>query len=335
MKISIDAGALCAKEDNQFGNYTFTNNLLRAIALYGNKNSYTLYSFCKKSKDLTLSKNMKFKKIGPRLFWSKVRVGIEEIIHRKDLYLALNQSIPITTFSRIISFSHGLSFRFYKGLYKDYDDLNEQLEEIVKNSDKIVVSSKRVKNELAELFPKIDRKVIVIPFGIPFDMPVLKKKVKKEKYFLHVGMDHPVKNVQFIINAFKRLRKSKKYKDYHLYLAGYTQKIKDTHIKAIPFVDRDKLIVMYQKATALLTSSFYESFNLPVLEALSQKTQVVGLREAIVPEFRSHVRIADDEDEFVALMKKAVAKPFQVKNDLEKIFSWKKYVKELEKAYEL
>lgn len=335
MKISLDAAALCAKEDNQFGNYTFTSNLLKAIALYGKKNDYYLYSFCNQDQDLKLGANMHFKKITPRLFWSKVRVGIEEIIHRKDLYLALNQSLPITTFSKIVSFSHGLSFKFYQGLYKNYDTLNEQLEELMKNSDMIVVSSKRVKHEMVEISPKLEKKIAVIPFGIPFDMPLLKKKTKKEKFFLHVGMDHPVKNVQFIVDAFKKLRKSKKFRDYRLVLAGYTQKVKDPNVKAIPYVDRVALRKMYQKATALLTSSFYESFNLPVLEALSQKTQVVGLREAIVPEFRGYVRMADDLDEFVELMKKTVTKPFRVKNDLEKIFSWKKYIRDLEKIFEL
>lgn len=335
MKISVDAGALCAQEDNQFGNYTFTKNLIRAISLYGKKHDYTLYSFCDRDAKADLGLNMEYKKLRPKLFWSKVRVGIEEVMHRKDLYLALNQSVPILTFSKIVSFSHGLSFKFYPGLYKDYDSLNEQLEEITKNSDRIVVSSIRVKNEITETLPKVAEKIAVLPYGIPFDMPPPKIRVKKEKYFLHVAADHPIKNVPFLIKAFAKFRKIKKYRDFRLYLAGYTKRITDPNIKAIPFVNRPELRKMYQKATAVLTTSFYESFNLPVLEALSQKTQVVGLRHAIIPELRSYVRTADDLDEFVDLMKKSVTKPFRVKKELEKNFSWKKYVKELERVYEL
>lgn len=335
MKISVDAGALCAREDNQFGNYTFTKNLIRAISLYGKKHTYALYSFCDKDDKMELGKNMEYKKLRPKLFWSKVRVGIEEVLHRKDLYLALNQSVPMLTFSKIISFSHGLSFKFYPGLYRDYDSLNEQLEEITKNSDRIIVSSIRVKNEIAETLPAVADKIAVLPYGIPFDMSPPKTKVRKEKYFLHVAADHPIKNVPFLIKAFAKFRKIKKYRDFKLYLAGYTKKINDPNIKAIPFVNRSELKKMYQKATAVLTTSFYESFNLPVLESLSQKTQVVGLRHAIIPELRSYVRTADDLDEFVDLMKKAVTKPFRVKKELEKNFSWKKYVRELEKVYEL
>lgn len=335
MKISIDGGALCAPDDNQFGNYTFTYNLIRAIAKYGKKHQYYIYSFCSKDRSINLNRNMTFMKLKPRLFWSKLRVGIEELFRRKDLYLALNQSIPLMTFSNIISFSHGLSFRFYKGLYKNYDTLNEQLEEMVKNSDRIIVSSKRVKNEMAEIYPKFEKKIVVIPFGIPFDMLPPEKKVKKEKYFLHVGMDHPIKNVQFIISAFKKLRKSKKYRDYKLYLAGYTRKVNDQNVKAIPFVERGALRRMYQRATALLTASHYESFNLPVLEALSQKSQVVGLRGAVIPEFRPYVRSADDIEEFIELMKKSINKPLRVKRHLAKDFSWNNYIKELEKTYEL
>jgi glycosyltransferase involved in cell wall biosynthesis len=100
-------------------------------------------------------------------------------------------------------------------------------------------------------------------------------------------------------------------------------------------VTRKALRVLYQKATALLTTSFYESFNFPVLESLSQGTQAIGLREAIIPELRPYVRLADDMDEFIDLMKKAFMRPLKVKKEIGRVFSWKKYVNELVKLYQL
>lgn len=333
MKISIDGGALCAHDDKQFGNYTFSDNLIRALMTYDKKNHYYIYSFCNKRSDLHLKKNFTYKKILPKFLWSKIRVGVEELVEEKDVYLALNQSIPLTTFSKIISFSHGLSFKFYHGFYHDYDRLNDQLTIMMKDSDKIVVSSLRVKEEMIEINSKIKNKVHVIPFGIPLDMEAPTKKIRKEKFFLHVAMDHPIKNIDFIIKAFKRLRKTKSFQDYELYLVGYSKKIHETNIKAIPHVSRKALKDLYRRTAALLTSSFYESFNLPVLEALSQKSQVVGLREAIVPELRPYVRMADDLDEFIELMKKSVNKPFKTHKELSRVFSWKKYVAALMKLY--
>ena len=204
MKISVDRGSFCTPENNQFGNYTFSNSLINALSKYDKKNKYTIYTFCNFPKDIPLSKNFTSKKILPKYFWSKVRVAIEEIANKKDIYLALNQSIPMMSFSKIISFSHGLSFHFYPGLYKDFSKLNDQLEEMIDDSDKIIVSSTRVKSELIEIESNVSNKIKVIPYGIPVDM-MSKEKEKAnstEKYFVHVGMDHPIKNIEFIKEAF-------------------------------------------------------------------------------------------------------------------------------------
>lgn len=333
IKVSIDGGGLCLSEEDQFGNYTFSKNLITALSLYDKKSKYFLYTFCEKEEDLKLGKNLVFKKLYPRLFWSKIRVSIEECFKKKDFYLGLNQSIPLMTFSKVISFSHGLSFRFYQGLYRNYDKLEDQLESLVKDSDKIIVSSIRVKREMVELFPKIKDRIHVLPYGIPFDMSLTLGKRKREKYFLHVAMDHPIKNVEFIINAFNKVRKARRFKDYRLYLIGYKGEINDPKIKTVAHVTRAELKKLYQKATALLTASYYESFNFPVLEALSQGTQAIGLREAIIPELRPYTRLADDMEEFVELMKKAASRPVKIKKEIAKVFSWKKYVKELLRLY--
>ena len=333
IKVSIDGGGLCLSEEDQFGNYTFSKNLITALSQYDKKTRYFLYTFCEKEKDLKLGNNMSFKELLPKLFWSKIRVSVEECFRKKDFYLGLNQSIPMMTFSKVISFSHGLSFHFYRGLYRNFDKLEDQLESLVKDSDKIVVSSVRVKREMSELFPKIKDRIHVLPFGIPFDMPLTLGKRKRDKYFLHVAMDHPIKNTDFIINAFNRVRKTRKYKDYKLFLIGYKGEINDPKIKAIPHVTRLELRKLYQKAAALLTASHYESFNFPVLEALSQGTQAIGLREAIIPELRPYTRLADDMEEFVELMKKSATRPVKVKREIAKAFSWQRYVKELLKLY--
>ena len=53
-----------------------------------------------------------------------------------------------------------------------------------------------------------------------------------------------------------------------------------------------KVNLKISNATALLTASHYESFNFPVLEALSQGCPVIGLKSAIIPEFKPYVNLA-------------------------------------------
>src|SRR3989339_158159 len=297
MKISVDGGALNPKNNQRFGTSVFSENLFKALQLYDKKNQYKIYTF----------DNLK-----PRLFWLKGRISLEEFKQKNNIFLALNQAVPLYTSGKVVSFCHGLSYHYYPELYskKDVNRLNKQLGEMVKKSDKIIVSSQNVSDELISMYQYIEDKVFVLPFGIPFDMKKSKQN-KKQKYFLYVGMDHPIKNISFIKKAFKKFNTLRDNKNYRLVLVT----------KNCP---RKKLLRLYRNATALLTASYYESFNFPVLEALSQGCPVIGLKTAIIPELKTYVNDAKDNKEFVSLMKKIPLKPsVQSINQLYKEFNWK------------
>lgn len=307
MKISIDGGALNPKNNQRFGTAIFSENLVKALKLFDKKNQYHVYTF----------DNLK-----PKLFWLKGQVSLEELKQKKDVFLALNQAVPLYTSGKIISFCHGLSYYFYPQYYpkKDVARLNRQLQEMIKNSDKIIVSSKKIKDELVLINKSIKTKIKVLPFGVPLDMK-LGSINKKQQYFLFVGMDHQIKNIKFIKKTFDKLRSLKNFKDYRLKLVTKN-------------CSREKLRRLYRNATALLTASHYESFNFPVLEALSQGCPVIGLKSAIIPELKSYVNLANNLDEFVENMKKITKKPdVQSINRLYNKFSWSSYVKNLVELY--
>ncbi len=313
MKISVDGGGLGGKLGERYGNYIFSENLIKALLRYDKKNHYFIYTF---------------DTLKPRFAWSKVRLSIEEIKEKKDVFLALNQAIPLYTSGKRISFCHGLSYYFFPKYYslKDNLRLRNQLDEMIFKSDIIVVSSERVKQELETIAVKYSTKtkIVVIPFGIPFDM--LNKRLLRrftprndtKPYFLFVGMDHPIKNIKFIRNIFK---KAGKFKNYELKIITEN-------------CPRKKLKNLYLNATALLTASYYESFNLPVLEALSQGCPVIGLKSAVIPELQPYINLANSQEEFVRFMKKIPKKP-DVKsiNQLYTRFDWKNYVEKLVKLY--
>ncbi|MFA6016548.1 MAG: glycosyltransferase [Patescibacteria group bacterium] len=320
MKISVDGGALNPKNSQRFGTAVFSENLVKAIQLYDKENQYFYYTF----------DNLK-----PKIAWLKGRVSLEELKQKKDVFLAMNQAIPIYTSGKIISFCHGLSYYFYPQYYsqKDVTRLNKQLKEMIKRSDKIIVSSEKVKSELISIDRSIENKIIKLPFGIPFDMSSYvppspkwlrrpsKASANKEKYFLFVGMDHPIKNMDFIKKAFKKFKLLKEFEGYKLILVTKN-------------FSREKLKKLYQNAIALLTASHYESFNFPVLEALSQGCPVVGLKSAIIPELKPYINVVNNFDEFVELMKKIPKKPsVQSINRLYTKFNWKNYVNNLVKLY--
>jgi glycosyltransferase involved in cell wall biosynthesis len=330
MKISVDGGALNQKNNQRYGTGVFSDNLVKALKKYDKKNQYQIYSF----------KNLK-----PKLFWMKGRVSIEEIKNKNDIFLALNQALPLYVSGKIFSFCHGLSYHFFPELYpKDQvERLNKQLNEMVKRSDKIIVSSKKVKNELTSMYRYIETNIFVLPFGIPFDMldkPAFAKATAvKEKYFLFVANNQPIKNIDFVLEVFKQLRLDKQFEDYKLHFVGDWKKYENKRQGIVEFknISRTKLRSLYHNATALLTASYYESFNFSVLEALSQGCPVIGLKSAIIPELKPYVNVVNNLDEFVKKMRKitntSIYPPISSQDQLYTQFNWKNYVKNLVKLY--
>lgn len=334
MNISVDAGGLCIKQG--FGNFTFSNNFIKALIKYDKENKYSLYSFCKKNRSLKLNDNFKYKLLRPKRFWMKGALTIEELKNSKDVFLALNQALPLFSTSYIVSFCHGLSYYFYPKYYKrDCKRLTNQLKNMVNKSNIIIVSSEKVKKEMHSIFPK-SPKIKVIPFGIPFDFKKF-KQTKRKKQFLFCGMNNEIKNVDFIINSFLIFISNKKYADYKLILVGPFQNKENIskNIYCKGFLSRRQLIDLYRESKAYLTASHYESFNFPVLEALSQKCQVIGLKTAIIPELEKYVNTIANKKSFGdRLINVANGKKINInRKELVKDFSWLQYVKEIKKCY--
>jgi glycosyltransferase involved in cell wall biosynthesis len=335
MDISIDAGGFCTDSKHKYGNYTFTDNLIQALLKYDLKNKYSLYSFCSAPFDLHLKSNWQYKTLLPRKLWLKFRVSLEETLHKHDIFLALNQAVPLYSRSQIISFSHGLSYYFFPQYYREsFIRLSLQLTPMIQKSKYIIVSSKKVKDEMKTVYPDY-KNVIVLPFGIPFDMnePVTRSN---KPYFLYVGMNHPIKNINFIIKAFKRFNKSYGNNKYKLILVGthdiYSNKL--DNIQVLTTESRTELKKLYAEASCYLTASLYESFNIPVLEALSQNCPVIGLKSAIIPEMEKYVKTVNNMEEFIIAMKDTVVSQKDISiNNLTREFSWENYVRKLLKLY--
>ncbi len=319
MNISVDGGGLCATPIARYGNYTFTVNFLEALSRYDKKNNFIVYSFC--NSPIKLSR-LRYKKLTPSIGWMKFRVPLEEYMQKNDYYLGLNQVAPFITPAKTILFSHGLSFHKFPHMYENPQYFDTQLKKMVSRSHTIIVSSVRVKNEMLTLFPRVQNKICTIPFGIPFDMKNY-KKVRREKYFIYVGMNAPIKNIEFIKKAFEMFKKDKEYADYKL------------HILTDPSVSRLKLRSLYAASTACLTASHYESFNFPVIEALSQRCPVIGLESALIPEVQPFCSVARTQEEFVERMKKIAQRKtsFIDVKKLKKVFSWKTFVDTLQTVY--
>lgn len=343
MKIAVDGGGLCTGGDRRYGNYVFTREFLTALSKKKLRHEFKIYSFCPNSspvKNIFNNSGFVYRELLPKKLWMSLRVSLEEIKEKNDIFLSLNQALPLFTRAKKITFSHGLAFHYFPQFYPDdYNSLSRYLKLAVKKTDLMVVSSLRVKKELESVFPGFN-KIAVIPFGIPSDYlkaPKQPDRLNKDwgsnPYLLYVGMDHPYKNIEFLIRSFLELTNRPALKEYRLKMIGVSKKYEalSEKISVIPHLESRDLAAVYRNASALLTVSHYESFNFPVLEALSQGCQVVGLRPAIIPEFDDYVNIVDDPANFTGTIAQVIRTGGKKidQNRLREIFSWESYIDKL------
>lgn len=334
MQIGIDGGALCAPPGQQYGTYRFSMEFLQALIRYGStQNTNTVYSFCKENHGLS-GKNIRFASL-PSFGWMSLGLPLELMVHKKDVFLGLNQVIPAGFRGKKIVVSHGLSFFSYPQYYKnDFNRLKQQFNAYTRQADYILVSSQKVKTEILEMSKVKPEQIVVLPFGIPQSYQTTEQK-QRLPFFLYVGSDQPVKNIQLLIEAFRRFCVHYRGQPYTLVLVGTKLPLQEANIRQVPYAGIDQLKQLYQTATAYITTSYYESFNYPVVEALSQNCPVIGMNTALIPEQLPFVSAASTMDELVVYMKNAVNGAVQL-NALEQVhaaFSWERYVTTLEALY--
>ena len=346
-KISLDGGALGGKKNQQYGNFVVTQQILTALGKYDHHNQYYVYSFV--PKPFKLNKNLTYQCLQPRLGWMKIRVSLAEWCKPKNYFIALNQALPGSTPAKIIALSHGLAPLYYPELYPDSaGKLFKQTETILNKAKYIIVSSKAVKNSFNDIFKLKEeklKKIKVIPFGIPEQYLKTKPKSQRKKQLIHVSMSHPIKNIPFILKVFTQLTNLVDFKDYKLIMIGITSEdLKRTEIPAIakkrivchPYLQHKNLVKYYQESACLLTASLYESFNFPVLEALSQKTPVLGTETAVIPELRPFVQIVPNSlPTYLRALQKILRQPPNIPlKQIKKQFSWQHFCQQLIKLYE-
>lgn len=171
-------------------------------------------------------------------------------------------------------------------------------------ADRVIAVSEHTKQDLIKYFEGDPEKITVIHEGIgerflaaseqrPSEFP--EKWGIREPYFLYVGMIKPHKNVLWLTECFRKLKKEKQIssrlvlvgKKDKKYPKGYGNLGKlqsDGDITILNVVTGEELISLYAQAKALIHPSLYEGFGLTLLEAMACGTPVIANRCASIPE---------------------------------------------------
>tara|TARA_B100000508_G_scaffold141033_1_gene145420 strand:+ start:10234 stop:11169 length:936 start_codon:yes stop_codon:yes gene_type:complete len=150
---------------------------------------------------------------------------------------------------------------------------NWMIPRVINRAKHVLTVSEFSKSEIVDFYGTEGSKVSVIPNGIYWDKESIKEFENpiKDKYILAVGSDNPRKNYDLLIRTFEQLEQNQ----FKLVIVGSPSKAFSTSSKKendkivwLQNVDNNKLKALYKNAHLLVSTSFYEGFGLPILEAL-------------------------------------------------------------------
>ena len=214
---------------------------------------------------------------------------------------------------------HDLSYLVYPRAYSlGFHAFYRSLIPIIfARADAIITVSNLGRAGILQYYPKASERVHVIYNGAPaIGRPEIKRrqlidrKLPPWPFVLWVGSLSKRKNPQGLIDAIQILRRNH---DIGLLMAGAGHRsFKDARLKIPPEIadrvwllgqvdDEAELADLYEHALCLAFPSFYESFGLPVMEAMAYGTAVVASTAGSLPEVAGDAAILVDPSDVGAL----------------------------------
>jgi len=304
MTIGIDARLYA-----QAGIGRYTRELIQHLELIDTKNNYVIFLY-KDSFDLYQPQNPHFKKVLVKSRWytlsEQIFFPLVLYRYRLDLVHFLHFSIPILYNRPFVVTIHDLlllkfptthaSTRHPLFFWIKYLGYKFVIRVAIMSAKQIITVSYYSKNEILKNFNINSNKVVVIHEGVSNKLlaantdrtdrdKVLAQYNIQKPYFLYIGSAYPHKNLEVLLEAFKKLLDNGYNASLvcvgnidYFYKILY-DKVKVLHltqmVKLTGFVNDNDLKVIYSNAHAYITTSLYEGFGLPALEAMVNNTPVL------------------------------------------------------------
>ncbi len=282
---------------------------------------------------------------------------------KPDLVHFLNFNHPVLYRGPYVTTIHDLTMNFFPVGRQKLPILRQAylavMQHAATGSNKVIVPTKTVKNDVVKYLHASPKKISVIYEGV--EMPAcaiarpqkdyLKKNGISKPYILFVSQWRPHKGLGVLVEAFSEIKKKH---DIQLIITGKANaqfpEIPGA-IEASPhrddivtpgFVDDELLDALYAGAELFVFPSWYEGFGLPPLEAMARGLPVASSNTSVMPEilgdaavyFDPHnpVNVAkvitetlSDKEQLKALRKKGFTQAAK--------YSWRKMAEETLELY--
>ena len=367
MRIGINA--LYSMSGSVGGMETYLRNIVRAILKHDTQNKYIFfankenYEYFDTEQDNFVKVLCPFPKgLGIKLFfWEQCILPFQASKYKVDILFSPVYTSPAFLSCKSVVTIHCMNYYYNPEDYSRHilPYLRIFIPLSARRSDKIITVSNNTKNELIKNLEINAEKIRVIYYGVDKGFsPDLEFDVQNElslkygikgKYILSIAGYRASKNVLSAVKAFNVLKK--KYGlEHKLVIVGKegmeTFKIKEfirecslaSEVLFAGPVPNEKLAPFYCGADLFVFLSLYESFGIPLIEAMACGTPVISSNKTALPEIVGDAGILVDPHniEAIASQMNRVLSNEQLKMDLfekglerAKIFSWDNAAQEL------
>ncbi len=292
---------------HKYINATFLGSIKTGLAVYGYQVIKVLCNIYRKDNSVTFMGGEPFLEIpcdkidipeklsmdyGRSAIWRRLLFYHIYSFKRGVFYSPIPEGPLVGTLKKIITLhdliplifpdDHSLSYYYYR----------YYLPRLLRSSYRVIVPSRRTKDDVLNMMNLKSEKIEVIPNGYdPEEFYPDKEREVPFDYFLFVGENRAYKNIKRVIEAFKKFAG-----DYYLVIVGNMRD--DSELKSIISqyglnkrvifergIATSSLRRLYSHAKALVFPSLYEGFGLPALEALATGCPLITTKGSSMEEF--------------------------------------------------
>jgi len=234
------------------------------------------------------------------ILWEQSILPVSAIRSSIDVLFCPNANNPFLTYNTptVVCVHDILNYLGYSPWY--YTVLQRfRVPLSLRTADSIITVSEFTKRELTSRLNIKESKINVVHSGVDdvfFQSEEGKKIQVPDQYILFVGGAHKRKNIDGVVEAFKRLKQREDI-PHELLLVGPSPRStyddtgidwsdieSDPDIVPAGYVSQRELKYIYGNADTFVFPSYYEGFGLPPLEAMACGTPVVASDRAALPE---------------------------------------------------
>lgn len=351
MLIGIDGNE--ANVTEQVGVSVYTYKLLEYFSAHANSdNEFLIYL-----KDDPLlhmpkpNKHFSYRIVRGKRAWSQIFLPLDLFTYRKiDRFFSPNHYAPRLSPVKTIITIHDTAYEYFpeEFLAEDLYKLKNWTKYSLRQCYKAICVSNNTKQDVKKIYKTPEKKLHIVYNGYDKieknESNILERfSIHKKNYLFHLGTIQPRKNLLFLINAFKRIKKSNN--KLQLVIAGkkgwlYEKILSEGQEDGIIFtgyIDQKDKFELYNNALAYVIPSLYEGFGIPLLEAMSCECPVLSSNTSCLPEVGGDACLYFDPkniDSFINSYNKLLNNN-DVRNELIekgklriKNFSWNKTAKE-------